>query len=158
MKLRHPPSPPVKSDDVSPALSRRFALTQIASGAFVALLPAQSLAAKSALADGGSAMINEWIVHRESIAKVGIAVRASGAIEETRDQLTEVILNSIGVQPQRSIEVDPMSIRHALSDRIREDFANGNMVFVDGWALSRTEARVCAFVAMDGTHDAEEIA
>ena len=32
--------------------------------------------------------------------------------------------------------------------RIREDFATGRTVQVDGWLLSRTEARLCALAAL----------
>ncbi len=35
-----------------------------------------------------------------------------------------------------------------LQDRIRSDFATGETVEVDGWILSRTEARLCALAAL----------
>jgi hypothetical protein len=34
--------------------------------------------------------------------------------------------------------------RPAIAARVRDDFANGRIVTVDGWMLSITEARLCA--------------
>ena len=36
-----------------------------------------------------------------------------------------------------------------VNDAVRRDFATGRIVHVDGWALSLTEARLCALIAMD---------
>jgi len=36
-----------------------------------------------------------------------------------------------------------------VNDVVRRDFAAGRIVQVDGWMLSRTEARLCALVALD---------
>jgi hypothetical protein len=36
----------------------------------------------------------------------------------------------------------------ALAQRIRTDFASGDVVTVDGWLLARTEAEFCALVAL----------
>jgi len=39
---------------------------------------------------------------------------------------------------------DPDAMREALRERHREDLARGDVVDVDGWLLSLTEARLCA--------------
>jgi hypothetical protein len=39
------------------------------------------------------------------------------------------------------------SLRASVGARIRRDFADGEVVSVDGWLLSVTEARLCAFAA-----------
>lgn len=36
----------------------------------------------------------------------------------------------------------------ALRARVRRDFREGDVVWVRGWMLSRTEARLCAFVSL----------
>ncbi len=38
--------------------------------------------------------------------------------------------------------------RAELGMRIRQDFASGRVLLVQGWCLSRTEARVCALAAL----------
>jgi hypothetical protein len=40
------------------------------------------------------------------------------------------------------------ALRASLEARIRNDFVYGNMVAVDGWLLSLTEARLCALVSL----------
>jgi hypothetical protein len=40
------------------------------------------------------------------------------------------------------------ALRADLDERIRNDFIYGNMVAVDGWLLSLTEARLCALVSL----------
>jgi len=40
------------------------------------------------------------------------------------------------------------ALRADLAERIRNDFIYGNMVTVDGWLLSLTEARLCALVSL----------
>jgi hypothetical protein len=36
------------------------------------------------------------------------------------------------------------ALREAVAERVRNDFANGRVVTVDGWLLARTEVRLCA--------------
>jgi hypothetical protein len=38
--------------------------------------------------------------------------------------------------------------RSALRQQAAQDYARGNVVLVDGWVLSRTEAQLCALVAL----------
>ena len=39
-------------------------------------------------------------------------------------------------------------LRAAINNRLRRDFAHGRTVMLDGWLLSRTEARLCALTAI----------
>lgn len=43
---------------------------------------------------------------------------------------------------------DEISLEAALRDRIRQDFADGRTVRVDGWMLSQTEASLCALAEL----------
>ena len=45
-------------------------------------------------------------------------------------------------------EVSVESLRVLLGRRIREDFRLGNTVSLQGWVVSQTEARACAFSAL----------
>jgi len=40
--------------------------------------------------------------------------------------------------------------RAQLAARVREDFAAGRIVMLDGWMLSATEARLCALALRSG--------
>jgi hypothetical protein len=43
---------------------------------------------------------------------------------------------------------DAGQLRTLLAQKREDDFRNGNIAIVDGWVLSRTEARACALVAL----------
>jgi hypothetical protein len=43
-----------------------------------------------------------------------------------------------------SIDLDGLSLRRRIDAQVRGDFVSGNTIRVDGWILSRTEARLCA--------------
>jgi len=42
----------------------------------------------------------------------------------------------------------PWARRASLNDQVRDDFAAGRTVLVDGWVLSATEARQCALFSL----------
>jgi len=44
------------------------------------------------------------------------------------------------------------TITQMLRQQITDDFTNGNIVMVDGWILSRTEARQCALFSLTQTN------
>jgi hypothetical protein len=46
------------------------------------------------------------------------------------------------------VDGDELDLATALRYRIRRDFADGRTVRVDGWVLSRTEARLCALAEL----------
>lgn len=39
--------------------------------------------------------------------------------------------------------------RKALAEQIHDDFMQGNTLVVDGWVLSKTEASLCALIALE---------
>ena len=43
---------------------------------------------------------------------------------------------------------DARQLRSLLAQKREHDFRNGDIAIVDGWILSRTEARTCALVAL----------
>jgi hypothetical protein len=43
---------------------------------------------------------------------------------------------------------DPRQLRTLLAQKREHDFRTGDIAIVDGWVLSRTEARVCALMAL----------
>ena len=40
------------------------------------------------------------------------------------------------------------AVRHCVANRVRDDFAEGAVVSIEGWLLSQTEARLYALVAL----------
>ena len=49
---------------------------------------------------------------------------------------------------RRAADGDPAAARAALGARVREDFARGDTVRLEGWVLARSECRACAAVAL----------
>ncbi len=43
---------------------------------------------------------------------------------------------------------DPAAARAALRARVRDDFARGDTVLLDGWVLARSECHACAALAL----------
>jgi hypothetical protein len=44
--------------------------------------------------------------------------------------------------------MDQAELKRVIGTRIRRDFTENAVVMVDGWMLSRTEARLCALIAL----------
>jgi hypothetical protein len=49
---------------------------------------------------------------------------------------------------QRAATGDPAAARAALRTQVRQDFARGDTVLLDGWVLARSECRACAALAL----------
>ncbi len=76
------------------------------------------------------------------IARVGEAYLELVPEEASEEALTAklpAIDADVAVEPQIAV----------LRSRIESDFATGDVLTVDGWLLSRTEARAAALVALD---------
>lgn len=86
--------------------------------------------------------------HPDSAAAIGRTyLRQYPAEAEVRHLASEIErdLDCLGCRLPRA---DEASLRDAVRERVRRDFAEGVVVSVDGWVLSRTEARLCAIAAL----------
>jgi hypothetical protein len=75
------------------------------------------------------------------IGLVGAAYLALTPDEASRETLRELVPELAGV---RRGEIEGRL--GVLAERVREDFASGDTVVIDGWVLARTEARGAALV------------
>lgn len=86
-------------------------------------------------------VFNQALAHPESLSMIWEpdTIRAVGesyrtiAPEERRE---DVLVKLLSEQPS------------ALEEKIKDDFRKGDMVLVDGWILSKTEARQCALFSL----------
>jgi len=62
------------------------------------------------------------------------------------DQLTDVIIHQLGINTNDLSAISLQDVGERLADRVHQDFAEESVVAVDGWLLSKTEARLCALV------------
>jgi hypothetical protein len=75
------------------------------------------------------------------IGLVGAAYLALTPDEASREKLLELVPELAGVR-RREIEAQ----LGLLAERVRDDFAAGDTVVIDGWVLARSEARGAALV------------
>ena len=77
----------------------------------------------------------------ERVRQLGTHYRAATPSENSAAALRAAVSN----QGQLRI---PLLGRKSIEDQIREDFADGRTVLIDGWVLSVTEARQAALFSL----------
>jgi hypothetical protein len=87
------------------------------------------------------------VLNRKEINEIGEAYRKSNKMESTLDDITNALFSADGSESYRG-NGDEKSISTFLGDRIKNDFVNGNTVEINGWILSVTEARQCAYLSL----------
>jgi hypothetical protein len=83
-------------------------------------------------------------VHAIAAAYLGTLARE----QASPATLTRAILGPMSISIAAGMTAP--AIRQFIAERIQLDFLRDDMVCVDGWMLSRTEARLCALAATDG--------
>ena len=131
-------------------MKRRLFLTHFsATGIFVALAPRGLLGKSIAAPDPATAAIadraGEIFQNPAAARTIG---RAYMQICPPR-ALENSALRELTAQLGRDLHsVDSETLRRRLAMQIRQDFEGDETVVVNGWVLARTEARVCALLAM----------
>ncbi|HXD79145.1 MAG TPA: hypothetical protein VN616_15110 [Puia sp.] len=74
-----------------------------------------------------------------TLKKIGAAYRASVPDESKRSTLGDLLTAGLP---------DDAGLANQLGSKVRQDFAAGRIVTVDGWVLSVTEARQCAMYSL----------
>jgi hypothetical protein len=85
-----------------------------------------------------------------SAAAIGRAYLAHFPEEAEPSALTRRIVGDVASSEAALMRLDDRSLWNRLAARRRADFAEGRLATVDGWLLSRTEARLCALAAASG--------
>ena len=96
----------------------------------------------------GNRFVNIFAHNLQAARTVGHAYLRETPQEYNVDILTEMILRSGTAFSQRLDALSEKNLNANLRNLITEDFTSGNTVHVDGWVLSRTEARICALCAL----------
>jgi hypothetical protein len=79
----------------------------------------------------------------ERVRRIGARYRAAVPSENSRAALGAAILQS-----RRRGFLLPWARHRSIAQQVRDDFAAGRTVVVDGWVLSATEARQCALFSL----------
>jgi hypothetical protein len=85
--------------------------------------------------------------HPLSARHVGALYLARFPDEADRGVLTERILAALELPAAAVLAQDEQCLRTAIAARVRRDFAETATAEIEGWILSRTEARLCALWA-----------
>jgi hypothetical protein len=125
--------------------TRRFVLLLLGCASGLSLMPRRVQArALRATPDELAATLRTLLYDRAAARRLGrLYVRQVPAEDDPRI-LARLTVALPGAQQVDVIDLDRTSLRHRLDARVRGDFASGTTVQLDGWVLSRTEARLCA--------------
>jgi hypothetical protein len=78
---------------------------------------------------------------KKTITQAGLAYRKMFENENSQSALGEAL-------SANKPTMDSDALRSALEKEVKQDFVTGNIVTVDGWILSVTEARQCALFSI----------
>jgi len=78
----------------------------------------------------------------DTLAEIGIAALSEGIIPADNAALRA----ELGLTLKDALP----GIIGELNERVARDFASGEILYVAGWMLSRTEVIICALVALNG--------
>jgi|APTNR8051073442_1049403.scaffolds.fasta_scaffold43140_2 hypothetical protein len=87
--------------------------------------------------------------NRESAAVIGRTFLRTCPAEADANRLERFLLARAADRRFYPDGDRPDDVRRCLSMMFRDDFATGNIVYVDGWILARSEARLYALCALD---------
>lgn len=79
------------------------------------------------------------ICDRETLIQIGNTYMKL-TNENDKKYLKELLAKNAGMMVN--------DLKNSLKSKVAEDFNTGNTILVDGWLLSRTEARQCAYLSM----------
>jgi hypothetical protein len=84
------------------------------------------------------------ILDGNSISEIGGIYRKKFSNENSEHKLVTLL--------STSVSADLTSTPSMIEQKITDDYKTGNIVMVDGWVLSRTEARQCALFSLTQTN------
>ncbi len=125
----------------------------LAMAAIVALLPGRLVLAadrsgRARSVDLQAGRLTEIFGRKRSARAVGRAYLQQAPDEADPELLMSAICNNDAGLCRVVAHGDKFRLKKALRDCIRQDFADGQTVRVDGWLLSQTEARLCALAEL----------
>ena len=138
--------------DPSSVSRRGFVAATIAAAALPLLSSVPWLArATDAISNPGatvSAKLAELLASRRSAAVIGLAYLDLCPAERHPDLLGDLIAADLDIGGTPVQSLGPERIRALVGAQVERDFALAQTVEIDGWVLSRTEARLCALTAL----------
>ncbi len=78
------------------------------------------------------------LISSENILQIGVIYRSLFK-DENRTYLEDILIHNSDHK-----NLSKNDVINLISEKINQDFKNNNIIIIDGWALSRTEAQQCA--------------
>ncbi len=131
---------------------RRLVLRLAASTAILAAAPATLVRPTMAAGLGSdlATRLARLIPHVGSAARIGSRYLALVPAEANPERILAAILDGQEELAVAAVTIPDRVLHRHIGECRQRDFLDGNTVSVDGWILSRTEARLCALVALQG--------
>ena len=84
--------------------------------------------------------------HLERAQEIGNAFRSldNTPVFSSQDHLTEVLLQWLNLDSQKIQKLSDEELITHLSQQVRDDFINENIVIIGKWMFSKTEVMLCA--------------
>lgn len=98
--------------------------------------------------DAGNRLSQIFAQDMQAARAIGHAYLREVPGESNAGILAEMIVRSGPVRLRRLDSLSKKDLMDTLRALIRQDFVSENTVMLDGWVLSRTEARLCALCAL----------
>jgi len=75
----------------------------------------------------------------DTITSIGNSYVSQTPKENSENELAKALIENISGSPEE--------MANSLTEKVANDFENGDIVMIDGWILSRTEARQCGLLS-----------
>jgi len=112
------------------------------------ILPLSSCSSKLDIDEILATPISLLIINEpDSIRKLGVFYLSQMPNEANKDVLKNIILENLE-DTVLSDSPETEFLKNSIIEKIRYDFITGNTLIVDGWILSKTEARQCALFSL----------
>lgn len=95
---------------------------------------------------------SDWLLdtrNRAAVQRLGEAYRVAHPGESTRETLNAYIDEALNAAPSVGGADNTAAQIEALQQRVRSEYRQGEVVRLEGWVLSVTEARLYALVALE---------
>jgi|ERR1017187_4108322 hypothetical protein len=129
------------------AVTRRSVLAAIAQGGGLALTLGRGsafAATSSQPADPVAAKLRSLVSDPFSARHIGQIYLQQASAENNPTRLASLILSSLELTSHDALRLERGALSKLFSVGVRADFAAGRTACLNGWILSRTEARICA--------------
>ncbi len=129
-------------------ISRRNVLKLAAAVPLLSLLPAGCSKSQPDIQMAGERMM-KVLNHPEKAREIGaMYLRQTGSgVLPSFEQLTLDLMKTLQLNPDALSSKILRTIRSRLSKQVRQDFAEENIIILQGWMLSETELKLCALWA-----------